>query len=69
MTIKLLSESEVIITGKFGEIVTLKADLIVDGSKISIKPYSYEEKSEEETQYEVWPDSRHYKEIYWIYKH
>jgi len=49
--------------------VTLRTEFISDETKVFIKPYSYEEKNEEINHYEVWHDSKHYKEIYWIYKH
>jgi hypothetical protein len=67
LTIKLLSKSEIIITGKLGEIVTLHTEAIKSESALNVKPYSWQE--EEVKEYEVWTDSKHYKEIYFIYQH
>ena len=63
----MLSREAVIITGKLGEIVTLHTDFIKNDEAIAIKPYSYQE--EEIKQYEIWSDTRHYREIYQIYEH
>lgn len=67
LTIKLLSKDALLLTGKLGEIVTLRTHIIKEGEAVSVKPYSWQE--EEAPQYEVWPDSKHYKEIYCIYAH
>lgn len=66
MTIKLLSPDDIVLTGKFGEIVTIHSKLIKDRDSLVIKPYSNQEG---EVQYTCWSDSRHYKEIYFIYGH
>jgi len=53
-------------TGKFGEVFSLYPSYIQNESSLLIKPYSYEEESKS---FRVWIDSKHYKEIYAIYKH
>lgn len=67
LTIKLLSSKAIILTGKLGEIVTLHMDVIKNEEAVNVKPYSWQE--EEVREYEVWADSKHYKEIYFIYQH
>ena len=67
MNIKLLTEKSVILTCKLGEVVTIHADKVKPNTCLHLKPYSYQEN--QELPYEVWSDSRHYKEIYSIYEH
>jgi hypothetical protein len=66
MSLKLLSASVVVLTGKFGEVVTIDAEKVQHQSTLQIKPYSYQEG---ELAYSCWLDSHHYKEIYCIYRH
>lgn len=43
LTIKMLTRDTIILTGKLGEIVTLKTEMIKNEELISIKPYSWQE--------------------------
>ena len=64
MTIKILNEQEFIVTGKLGEIITIKAQKIK--KTIKVRPYSMEEGDDCTS---IWDQSKHYKEIYGIYLH
>jgi hypothetical protein len=60
LSIKWLDRTGIIMSGKMGEVFTLSTDRVKDS--VNVKPYSMEEQEE----YRVWSDSRHYKEIYTI---
>lgn len=62
----MLSTDQIVLTGKFGEIVTLHTKIIKDRDSVVVRPYSNQQG---EVLYSCWADSRHYKEIYYIYGH
>ena len=66
LSVKLLDSERVLVTGKFGEVAEVRVGRVEEGANLAIRPYSHQD---EDGPYWLWPDSRHYKEIYHIVAH